>query len=507
MTIEPASPEQQPEPPHDQHHVARKTTYAVIWNYASFALGKFLVFLTMIILARLLSPAEFGLVSLATLAINYLFVLKSFGLSEALIHYRDDVERAANTVFTLNVLIGISLSLVSFAIAPFVGSFFNEPAVIPVLRVLGLSFIIQAVGAVHIVRLQRELAFNRKLVVDIGNSLVKGIVSISCALLGFGAWSLVIGQLAGAATMTVLAWIVFPWLPRLSINLAMSRRMLRYGFPLMGSTGLTVLSDNLDYLFIGRLLGNTALGIYTLAYRLPELVALNILYITAQVLFPAYAAMQHQMDLLRKGFLTTVRLVQMIMVPLCMGLVVAADPLVRVAFGEQWLDAIPVVRLIALFILTRSIGYHVGDVYKAVGRPDLLVKLDLLHLVLLAPALWYGTQFGLVGVGWAHVLVSLLSAIIYLAVAMQFLSISLLDIVRELKPAMVSGSLMTAACVGVLVLTADMLPLLRLIILVGVGAVSYAGSLWLLERDSLLHMIESIRAPEKRKKNLVGASA
>jgi PST family polysaccharide transporter len=335
---------------------------------------------------------------------------------------------------------------------------------------------------------------------------VKGVVSISCALLGFGAWSLVIGQLAGAATMTILAWIVFPWLPRLSINLAMTGRLLRYGFPLMGSTAITVLSDNLDYLFIGRMLGNTALGIYTLAYRLPELVALNILYITAQVLFPAYAAMQHEIKLLRKGFLATVRLVQMIMVPICMGLVVSADPLVRVAFGEQWLDAIPVVRLIALFILTRSVGYHVGDVYKAVGRPDLLVKLDMLHLVLLLPALWYGTRFGLVGVGWAHVLISLISAGIYLTVAMRFLSISIRDIARELKPALVSGSVMTAACLICLSMTADMLPLLRLIGLVGVGAASYAGSLWLLERDSLLQMLDSIRAPGKRKKNLSSAS-
>jgi PST family polysaccharide transporter len=189
-----------------------------------------------------------------------------------------------------------------------------------------------------------------------------------------------------------------------------------------------------------------------------------------------------------------------------MGLVVAADPLVRVAFGEQWLDAIPVVRLIALFILTRSIGYHVGDVYKAVGRPGLLVKLDLFHLVLLAPALWYGTQFGLVGVGWAHVLVSLISAVVYLAVAMQFLSISLLDILRELKPSLVSGSIMVAACLGCLVMTADMLPLLRLLVQVGVGAASYAGSLWLLERDSLLQMLQSIRSPKKGEENLSSAS-
>jgi PST family polysaccharide transporter len=495
----------EPTPATNQEQVARKTTHAIVWNYASFALGKFLVFLTMVILARLLSPAQFGVVALATLATNYLSVLKNLGLGDALIQRRDDLEDAADTVFTLNLLLGGMLTVGAFVLAPLVGAFFREPDVVPLLRVLGLVFSINALGVVHIVRLQRELAFNRKLITDIGNSLVKGIVSISCALLGFGAWSLIIGQLAGAITMTVLAWVVFPWLPRLRVKFQLAVSLLKYGVPLMGSTGITVLSDNLDYLFIGRLLGNVSLGIYTLAYRLPELVALNILYITAQALFPAYAAVQTQRELLRNGFLATVRFVQIIMVPICMGLILAADPLVRVAFGEQWLDAIPVVRLIALFILMRSIGYHVGDVYKAVGRPGILVQLDIIHLVLLAPALWYGAQFGLVGVGWGHVAAASVSAVIYMAVAMRFLEVGLLAIMRELKPAFLAGTVMTVAGVACLVLTADALPLLRLVALTLTGALSYAGTLWLLERDSLLQMADTIGIPGFNRKQPAGA--
>lgn len=477
--------DQPPPPVKDHAQVARKTTHAIFWNYASFALGKFLVFLTMIILARLLTPAQFGLVALATLAVDYLSVLKNFGLSEALIQHREDVDQAANTVFTLNLLLNVILVFISIAIAPLVAMFFNEPAVIPILRVLGFNFILNALGAVHIARLQRELSFNRKLITDIGNALVKGGVSISCALLGFGAWSLVIGQLTGVATMTLLAWIVFPWLPRLHINLHLASKLLRFGLPLMGGTAITVMSDNLDYLLIGYLLGNVALGIYTLAYRLPELVALNILYITAQALFPAYASVQQDTEALRKGFLATLRFVQMIMTPICLGLMLTADPLVRVAFSDQWLDAIPVVRLIALFIFLRSIGYHVGDVYKAVGRSDILVKLGTLHLMLLTPALFYGAQSGLIGVGWGHVLASLLSSVVYLVVAVRFLEVSFLGLLSELRPSFISGTIMTLLCGATLYVTADLSPLLRLILLVGIGAVGYMSALWLLERESL----------------------
>jgi PST family polysaccharide transporter len=489
---------------HDQEQsgVARKTTRAVFWNYATFASGKLMVLITMAILARLLTPAEFGLVALAMLVITYLSVLKNVGLGEALIHRRDRVEEAAGTVFTLNLMLATGLSVVTMLAAPSVAAFFREPAVAPILRVLALTFFLNGLGSVHMVRLQRELAFERKLIPETGNALVKGVVSIVCALAGLGAWSLVIGQLAGTVTLVVLAWVVFPWVPRLTIDFSLVRSLLRYGLPLLGSTAITDLSDNLDYLIIGRVLGNTALGIYTLAYRLPELLALNVLYVTAQVIFPAYASVQHQRAVLRKGFLATMRFVEIIILPVCVGLVLAADPLVRVAFGSQWLEAIPVVRLIALFILVRSIGYHVGDVYKAVGRTDILVGLDVLHLALLAPSLWFGARAGLVGVALAHLVISLISMVIYLTVAMRFLDVRFGDMLRELKPAFSGGAALVLAGLLVLSLTNEVFPLLRLVVLTVVGAATYAGVLWLVERETLQRMIEMVGLPSLRRKKL-----
>ena len=479
----------------NNQQIAQKSIRGVFWNYISFGLGKGLVFVTTAILARLLTPDDFGIVAFATLAVTYLSILKDFGLGPALIHRRQNVDEAANTVFTLNLLLGAGLTLAGIAVAPLVATFFREPLVTPVLRWLSLTFILNSLGSIHVVRLQRELEFRRKLIPDLGRSLFKGIVSISLALTGFGVWSLVIGQLAGVLAGVILSWVVFPWLPRLTINLNLARGLLRYGLSVVGVDALTITTDNLDYLLIGRLFGNAALGIYTLAFRLPELLVLNPLWVMAAAIFPAYATVQDKPETLRRGFLTTVRFVEILCVPLALGMFLTADPLVRVAFGDQWLAAIPIVRVLALFVLVRSIGFNAGDVYKAVGRPDILVKLELLNVAVLVPALWIGASFGLVGVALGHLAASLVRMIADLWVASRFINANLRDILLQLKPSFLSGLALIMLALPSLYLTAEAIPLVQLVVTMLAGGIGYLTVLWLLERESLLYMSRLGKVP------------
>ncbi len=479
----------------DNGQIARKSVHGIFWNYASFGLGKALIFVTTAVLARLLTPDDFGIVAFATLAVSYLSILKDLGLGAALIQRRQDVEETANTVFTLNLLLGASLTLTAMAIAPLLAVFFREPLIIPVLRWLSFTFVLNALGSIHVVRLQRELEFRRKLIPDLGRSIFKGAVSIGLALAGLGVWSLVIGQLAGVLAGIILAWVVFPWRPRLSFNTKLATGLLRYGLSVVGVDAMTIATDNLDYLIIGRVFGNTALGIYTLAFRLPELLVLNPLWVMAGAIFPAFATVQDQPETLRRGFLSTVRFVEILSVPLSLGLMLVADPLVRVAFGEQWLTAIPVVRILALFVLARSIGFNAGDVYKAIGRPDILVKLELLNMAVLVPALWLGSYFGLVGVAVGHLVASLVRMVADLVVAARFIEVTLKDILLQLKPSFSGGLALILLTWPSLYLTANALPLIRLVIAIIAGAAGYLGVLWLLERESLLRIGRIIGLP------------
>jgi O-antigen ligase len=232
--------------------IARKATRAMVWNYLSFVLGKVLLFISISILARLLSPREVGIVALATVAINYFTVLQDLGLGAALIQRRDRIEEAADTVFAMNLICSVIITAGIFFSAPFVADYFDEPTVSPVLRWLGLTFIINAFGSIHTVLLKRELNFHKKIIPDLGQSLIKGIVSIGLALSGAGVWSLVYGQIAGSMAFVILAWIVNPWRPRFRLNLKLLRPPLSYGLSVLVGDSLSAAIDNLDYVIVRR---------------------------------------------------------------------------------------------------------------------------------------------------------------------------------------------------------------------------------------------------------------
>lgn len=469
-----------------QQQLAKKAASGVFWNYLSFGLGKGLVLITTAVLARLLTKEEFGIVGFATLAISYLAVLKDLGLGAALIQRQDRIDEAADTVFTLNMLLGLLLSAITFLVAPWVALYFNEPQVTSILRVLGLTFVINSLGAIHIIRLQRRLNFRQKAIPDVGRSLAKGIVSIGMALAGFGVWSLVIGQLAGVIVAVILAWIILPWRPTLRFDSTLAQQMFAYGASVIGVDFLTILNDTLDYLIIGRILGSAALGVYTLAYRLPELLVFNLLWVLSGVIFPSYSAVQSDVAMLEQAFWTTMRYVELVIVPLCLGLIIAADPLVRIAFGDQWLEAIPIVRLLALFALVRSVGYHIGDIYKAIGQPDILFKLGVVSLVLLLPALLLGSRYGLFGVAVAHVAIACVRTLLRWIVAARFIDIRWEAIWTALKPSFLGGIVLALLAVPVLWATAVFPPFIRLTATAIAGGLGYLAVLWQLERDSLL---------------------
>lgn len=194
----------------DEAALGRTAARAVLWNYLSFASGKLLVLATMAVLARLLTPQEFGIVAFATVAVNWLGVLKDLGLGGAVIQRRDDTEEAAQTVYLLNLGVSAFLTAGTALAAPAVASFFREPLVVPILRVLSFTFLLQALGSIHVVLLRRNLDFRRKLIPDVGQAVVKGIASVAFAAAGLGVWALVWGQLIGALASSLLAWVVIP---------------------------------------------------------------------------------------------------------------------------------------------------------------------------------------------------------------------------------------------------------------------------------------------------------
>lgn len=473
------------QPQSSSHEIGEKVASNAAWNYLSFGLSKAINLVAVSILAHLLTPELFGVVALATLAIDYISILNDFGLGAALVQRRENIDEASNIAFTFNLLIAILLTSIIVLISPYVALFFHEPALTPILRWLGLGFTLNALGSVHKARLQRELRFGKKLLPELGHTLIKGGLSIGLAIMGYGAWSLVYGQLAGMSISALLLWIVVPWRPRPLIRSPISGQLFKYGFSVMMDRAFTVFADSFDYLLIGRFFNTVALGIYTLAYRLPDLLILNTLSVLAAVFFPAFSSIQNQPDVLRKSFLSTTRYVQLLVTPLCLGIFVAADPIIRLIFGEQWLQSIPIMQVLSLYTLALSVGFHVGDIYKAVGRPDILLKISLPIFFIRLIALWVGSQYSLIGIATGHLIAALIEVVIRAVVTINVIKVGLSEILNQLT-AFIGGIVLLIFAEPVLYLTQEMAPWLRLTFVVLAGATGYLGTIWFTDRVAIL---------------------
>jgi PST family polysaccharide transporter len=190
--------------------------------------------------------------------------------------------------------------------------------------------------------------------------------------------------------------------------------------------------------------------------------------------------------------LASVRFVELIAVPICLGLLIAADPIVRVVFGDQWLDAIPVLRVLAVYAWVYSLGYHVGGFYKAIGRPDILLRLSILTLVIIIPSLLIGAKFGIIGVAIGHLVAILIRRIISLALATRLVNVSILDIFGELRSSFLAALVMAPIVFAVSQLTLGLNPFVQLGLIVLSGAISYLGVLWWIERDNFMRLLRMV---------------
>jgi PST family polysaccharide transporter len=475
--------------------LSRRTAHGVLWSYGAFASSKLLTLVATAILARLLTPAEFGVVGFATVAITYLAIAQDFGLAGALIFQKERADRAAHVVFSWNLVLGVALFLVGMVTAPLAAQFFGEPEVTSLMRALCFSFLVSPLGAVHLILLQKELDFRRKMFPDVGSALAKGVASVVLAIAGFGVWALVLGHLIGVLVGVVVAWVVVEWRPRFAFDRDLTRSLLAYGLPLLLVDVIYVVTGNVDYLIVGRVLGAAALGIYTLAYRIPELLVLGVVSVLSRTLFPAFTKARDSMASLRRGFAGSIRYVVIFTTPICVGLFVVAEPLVLVMLGPNWLEVVPVLRVLAAFAWVRSLMSNDGDVYKAMGKPGFLARITGLRLAILVPALLVATPYGLVAVAVALLIVTVLDKSLRIYLIARRLDMRVTEVVAQFVPAVSAAVPLAVVSVTTLYALDGARPLTRLLITSLAGAVTYVGAIWLLEREALRRIAVLVRAP------------
>jgi lipopolysaccharide exporter len=433
--------------PSDNAELTGTTVKAVAWQGLSFLLGKVLVLLATIVLARVLGPEEFGLVSLALVFVGLVEVMADFGVAQALI-YRRDSPRAADAALAFTVASGALLGVGTAVAAPYLAEALGDPAITDFLRVLALSFVLGSFAIVPDVLLRRDLLFKRRLVVQLSSSATRGIVSIVLALAGAGAWSLVWGQLAAMAVTSVVAWSRVRYRPDLRwwrLRWGDIRPLLAFGVPTAANGLLSTIILNVDYVVVSRALGVTALGFYLVAFRLPEMVIVSAFQVLSQVAFPVFSRARTEPGRLRRGYLRMLRLQTTYGVVVGCVLAAVAPYLVPVLFGPGWSRSVVPLQLLAVYAAFRSLGMGVVDVLKATGRPGLALRASVARLAVLVPALVVATTWGINGVAVAQVAVALVFAVVMQALAGRVLGARPAELLSACAPAVGAG-IVAGAC-------------------------------------------------------------
>jgi lipopolysaccharide exporter len=473
--------------------IGARALRGALWAYTSYVGGRLLILLATAILARLLDPEDFGLVALALVFMAILETVKDLGLAQALVAQRpEDVYERADTVFVGTVAIGVTLSAVVALLSPLTADFFDEPRLTSIMPVLGLTFAIRSLGATHYALAQKEMRFRTRTIAEFADVVSRGLTGVALAIAGAGAWSLVIGYIVGVSALVVALWVLIPWRPRLRVVRSHLGSLLRFGGAITGVDVLSSVLSNADYVVVGKVLGAASLGVYTLAFRLPELAIINVANVAGEVLFPTYANVDRRA--LEHTYLVSLRYMLILCLPLAVGIVLLADPLIHVAFGDKWASAVVPMQLIAAYAFAVTVGIPAGVAYKAVGRADILLKLAIPRTVLFLTLLAILVNRGLTWVALSHAVTAGIFSVIGIYIASRMMRTPVTRLLRlGLVPA--AATLVMGAVVFGLD-TAIAPAWASLAAAVPAGALAYGLVLWRLAPE----VVTDLRAKLSRQK-------
>lgn len=369
------------------------------WTSLSSIVGAGSQLLQLVILAWYLSPEDFGLMAIALVAIGFSQIFLDLGISNAIIHQQDITKKELDTLYILNIGSGITIFCVLFVLAPFLAAFYEEPELISVIRWVSFSFIIQPFGQQFLVLLKKELQFNEIAKRDILSKAVSLIVAVAFAVNEGGVYSLVFGNLSAAVASTAL--LLFVGLkyhrPSLFFKFCLVKESVKFGLFQMGENFINYFNTQFDSILIGKLLGIEALGIYEVAKNLAMRPAMIINPIIVQVTFPLLAKMQHDTASVKRTYLKTIKYLASINFPVYTFIFAFAEPLVLLLFGDKWIAAVPILRILSLYGMFRSTGNPVGALLLARGRADLGFYWNFCLFFLIPICIYFGSTFGIIG--------------------------------------------------------------------------------------------------------------
>lgn len=377
----------------------RQTTIdGISWSVVGKVGNQILTVTLSVVLARLLSPREFGLVSMVVIFTGFAGIFQNVGLGAALVQYQDVTEKHLSSVFWVNVGSGLLLTTLFIGASPLIAAFYNESVLVPITTVLAAQFFFGGLSAVHRTLFQKEVDFKSLSLVGMSTTLLAGSTAVVLAWQGYGVWSLVVKSLLNSASAALILWVASPWNPQFVFSWGALSDLWRFSLNLLGTKTMNFWVRRLDDLLIGRFLGSDSLGIYTKAYGLMTLPLRNISGVIGRVMFPSLASIQEDIARVRRIYLRMTGAIALVSFPLMCGLLATSESFVLGVFGSQWSGMIAPLQVFCLAGMWQSIATLNGNLYLSQGRTDLQFRVSLFTKPFMIGGIIVGLYWGLMGV-------------------------------------------------------------------------------------------------------------
>ncbi len=361
-----------------ENNIKQKVVYGAVWKFSERILAQVVSLMVSIIIARLLDPSDYGVVSLVTIFFTFANIIISGGLNTALIQKKDADREDYNSVFTVSFIIALVIYGTLFLAAPWIAECYHQPILKSIIRVLGLSLPIYALKAIVCAYVSSRMQFKMFFVATLGGTLLSALVGITMAINGFGAWALVAQQL----TNTIVDTIILFWATKLRLAFQISieklRPLFRYGSKIFLSSLMGVTINQINPLFIGLKYTSADLSFYTKGRSFPETISGSITYTLSSVLFPAMAKYQDDKERLLQYTRLYMRIASFIVFPVMLGFFAVSENFILFFLTEKWLPAVYYIQIACVALMFDIVAAGNCETIKAMGRSDVYLKIEII---------------------------------------------------------------------------------------------------------------------------------
>jgi len=408
----------------DEISINKKMAKGAAWMVAFKLAQRSLTLVSMIVLARLLVPEDFGLVALATVFLAALEMMSAFSFDIALIHHKNPKRVHYNTVWTIQLLFSLSIGALLFLSAVPLSNFYAEPRLVYILMALSLGSILYGLENVGVVNFRKELEFDKEFIFLFSGRVVGFVVTITAAFLLRSYWALVLGITATKLTSLVASFVMSPYRPGLSLKAF--NELFNYSKWLYINNLLQFLRHRSADFIIGKTAGPDALGTYVLAYEIAGIPTTEMVAPINRAVFPGYVKMASCIKKLRQGYLDVIGLIALLALPAAAGIAASSELIVLVLLGERWADAAPLISILGISGAIMAMESNIGSVYMALGKPRMIAILYGFYVAILVPMIVVMTsEYGAIGAAWACLITGIINIPVYYLAMFQTLHIKL----------------------------------------------------------------------------------